>query len=96
LLVTGVGDNSILEGVEPIKRDFWDVSVSRLHESTTEDQVKSLLTKHDITASEISVFPSKIKGCKSARIRVAIADREKIKNENIWPRQELSVSDTKD
>jgi hypothetical protein len=83
--VTGVGDNSILEGVEPIKQDFWDVFVSRLHESTTEDKVKSLLTKHDITAREISVFPSRIKGCKSAKICIAIANREKIKNENIWP-----------
>ena len=32
-----------LEGVPPVIRDFWDLSVSRLKESATADKVKTII-----------------------------------------------------
>jgi hypothetical protein len=39
----------------------------------------------EIKVLEVSVFDSKIKGCKSAKVRVADVDKEKAKNEANWP-----------
>ena len=83
--VVGSGVSDILKGVPAPSRDFWDISVSRLVESATEDQVRRLLHLHGIEVKEIFLFASKIKGTKSARVRVARAHRDRAKDANVWP-----------
>jgi hypothetical protein len=83
--VVGKGEISILEGVAPPVKDFWEISVSRLSEATTEDKVKTFLQKHGIEVREVYVFPSRIKGTVSSKIRVALDYKQKVKDENIWP-----------
>jgi hypothetical protein len=80
-----VGDGTTLKGVEPPKRDFWEVSVTRLHKSTTDDQIKTHLQTHGIEVKDVYIFNSRIKGCKSSKVRVAREHAEKIKDGNIWP-----------
>lgn len=84
--VAGKGEGSILEGVEKTKRNFWEISVSRLAESTTTDKIKSCLHEHQIEVLDVYLFNSKIKGCKSAKVRVALEHRDKVKDENVWPK----------
>ena len=83
--VTGTGEASILVGVEKPKRDFWEIAVSRLKEGTTEDQVKTHLHGKGIEVKEIFVFPSKIKGTVSAKVRVVLAHKDRALDETNWP-----------
>jgi hypothetical protein len=66
-------------------KDYWDVSVTRLALETTADQIKLALGSHTIDVKDVLVFPSKIKGCMSARVRVALQDADKAKSEANWP-----------
>jgi hypothetical protein len=83
--VKGKGESTILEGVEPPKKDFWEISVTRLAETTTVDKVKTCLQSHGIELKDVFVFSSKTKGCKSAKVRVALEHKIKAKDENVWP-----------
>ena len=83
--VVGQEKSSSLEGVPPVTRDYWDLSVSRLSLTATPDRVKHHLQAHNIDVREVFVFDSKIKGTKSAKVRVSIEHRDKAKNGNLWP-----------
>ena len=83
--VIGKENSSALKGVAPVSRNYWDLSVSRLAESTTDDQVKRHLQNHGIEVKEVFVFASKIRGTKSAKVRVSIEHRDKAKNGELWP-----------
>ena len=67
-----MGAPSSLEGVPPKKRDFWEVSVSRLAGGTTSDKLKFYLQGKRIEVREVLVFPSKIKGTVAAKVRVEL------------------------
>ena len=74
-----------LEGVAPIKRDFWEVSVSRLKEDTSQEKLKTHIQSQGIEVRDVFVFPSKIKGTVSAKVRVDLAHRDRVKEQSIWP-----------
>ena len=83
--VTGSGETSVLEGVAKQKQDFWEVAVSRLKEGTTPEQIKTHLQSKSITAREVSVFPSKIKGTVCAKVRVDISQKDEALDCKSWP-----------
>ena len=84
--LTGTGAPSTLEGVAPPKkRDYWDISVSRLVEGTTSDKVKTYLQGKGIEVREAFVFPSKIKGTVAGRVRVDLNHKTKVLDASIWP-----------
>ena len=85
-------NDSELEGVPPIVRDFWDLSVSRLKETATADKVRSHLHKYGIEVKDVFILSSKIRGTKSAKVRVAREHRERAKSPDIWP-QHCKVAD---
>ena len=69
-----------LEGVPPTVRDFWDLSVSRLSETATSDKVITHLQKHGIEVRDVFILSSKIRGTKSAKVRVAREHRDRAKS----------------
>ena len=81
-----------LEGVPPVIRDYWDLSVSRLKETATADKVKTHLHKYGIEVKDVFILSSKIRGTKSAKVRVAREHRERAKSPDIWP-QHCRVAD---
>jgi hypothetical protein len=86
--IIGNGTDSILKDVAhtpKAKKDFWEVSVSHLEETTIADQVKSHLHQHGIKVRDVWVFASKIKGTKSSRVRITLEQRERIKDPKVWP-----------
>ena len=83
--VSGSGVASVLEGVPKAKRDYWDISISRLKEGATEEKVKTHLQSQGIEVKEVFVFPSKIKGTVAAKVRVAIEHKDRILNGDLWP-----------
>jgi hypothetical protein len=84
--VSGKGENCLLQGVEKPKRDYWEISVTRLSESTTTaDKIKTCLQGNGVEVHDVYVFNSRIKGCKSAKVRVALQHKDKVKDEQIWP-----------
>ena len=83
--VTGTNENSDLKGVPSRNRDYWQFSVSRLVNSTTDDSVRRHLHKAGIEVKEVWLLNSQVKGAKTAKIRVAREHREKAKNPAIWP-----------
>ena len=89
-VVNSVDDG--LEGVAPYIRDFWDISVSRLKESTAADKVKTHLQKYGIEVREVFILASKIKGTKAAKVRVALEQKDRVKLPEIWP-QHCKVAD---
>ena len=90
--MTGTGESSVLEGVPKQKNDWWDVAVLRLKEgSTSPDKVKSYLQSKNIEVKEVFVFPSKIKGTVSAKVRVALEHKDRALDPAIWP-QHLRIS----
>ena len=90
--MSGSGDSSTLEGVAKPKRDWWDIAVLYLKEgSTTEDKIRSHLHSKNIEVKEVFVFPSKIKGTVSAKVRVALAHKDRALDAAIWP-QNLRIS----
>ena len=76
-------ESSELKGVPP--RNFWQFSVTRLDEKTTDDAVRRVLHLAGVEVREIWMLNSKIKGTRTAKIRVAREHREKAKNQSIWP-----------
>ena len=75
--VTGSGAASGLEGVAPQKRDYWDVALQRLNaDKTTESSIKSYLESKQIEVREVHIYPSTKKGSVTARVRVALKDKE--------------------
>ena len=83
--VVGKRQGGILEGVAPLTRDYVEVFVSRLSESSTIDKVKCHLHDHGIEVKDVFLLNSKRKGTKSAKVRVALEHRDKVKDENVWP-----------
>ena len=84
--MTGTGAPSTLEGVAPPKkRDFWEISVSRLTEGTTADKVKTYLQGKGVEVRETFVFPSKIRGTVAARVRVDLDHKAKVLDPSTWP-----------
>jgi hypothetical protein len=83
--ITGKSENSELKGVQPIPKDYWDLSVTRLAEDTTPDKVKTFLQGKGIDVKETWVFNSRIAGCKTAKVRISIEHKERAKNAEIWP-----------
>ena len=84
--VIGTGATSSLEGVAPPKkRDYWEISVSRLAEGTTSDKLKTYLHGKGIEVRETFVFPSKIKGTVAARVRVVLEQKARALDPSNWP-----------
>ena len=84
--MTGTGAPSTLEGVAPPKRrDYWEISVSRLTDGTTADKVKTYLQGKGVEVRETFVFPSKIRGTVAARVRVDLNHKEKVLDPSTWP-----------
>ena len=83
--VVGKRQGGILEGVAPLTRDYVEVFISRLSESSTIDKVKRHLHDHGIEVKDVYLLNSKRKGTKSAKVRVALEHRDKVKDENVWP-----------
>ena len=85
--VTGSGEASVLEGVaiEKPRKDYWEIGVSRLKADCTQDLLKSHLHGKNIEVKEVFVFPSKIKGTVSAKIRVALEHKERALDAASWP-----------
>ena len=86
-----IGDDD-LEGVAPNVKNYAELSISRLSVSTTSDKVKSHLHKHGIEVRDVFILSSKINGTKSAKVRVAIEQRDRAKSPDIWP-QHCRVAD---
>ena len=77
----GTGAATGLEGVAPVKRDYWDIALQRLNANTTsESTVKSHLEDKNIEVKEVHLYPSKRKGSVTARVRVALNDKESALN----------------
>ena len=74
-----------MEGVAPIVRDYWDLSLSRLSISATPDKVKHFLQERGVDVKEVWVFNSKIQGTKSAKVRISLEHKDKAKNGDMWP-----------
>ena len=74
-----------MEGVAPYVKDYWEISVSRLKETATADKVKTHLHKHGIEVRDVFILSSKIRGTKAAKVRVALEQKDRFKNAEIWP-----------
>ena len=68
-----------------VSRDFWQFSVSRLKETTTDDAVRRHLQSAGIEVREVWMLASKFKGTKTAKIRVAKEHKDRAKSASIWP-----------
>ena len=86
-----IGDDD-LEGVAPIVKNYAELSISRLKDSVTSDKVKTHLHKHGIEVRDVFILSSKINGTKSAKVRVAVEQKERAKSPDIWP-QHCRVAD---
>ena len=83
---SGTGEGNILEAIpRPPPRDYWEISISRIKDTSTEDQVRRQLHNHGIEVRKITLFPSKIKGTKAGRICVAREHRDRVKDAKVWP-----------
>ena len=83
--IVGTCTETSVEGVAPVKRDFWELSVSRLKEDTTSDKLKTFLQGRGIEVRDAFVFSSKVKGTAAAKVRVALEHRDRAKDASIWP-----------
>jgi hypothetical protein len=90
--IVGKDRSSTLEGVPRPTKDYWEISVLRLKDTTTEDQVRTHLQGQGIDVKEVYVFPSKIRGTKSSKVRVALEQKDRVKDENLWP-QHCKIQD---
>ena len=83
--VTGSGEASVLEGVAKPKRDYWEIAVTRLKEGTTVETIKTHCQNKGFQATEVFVFPSKIKGTVTAKVRVSLEHKELALSGISWP-----------
>ena len=83
--VTGSGESSVLEGVAKPKRNFWELSLSRLKIGSSSDCIKAHLHSKNIEVKDVFVFPSKIKGTVSAKVRVALEHKDRALDAANWP-----------
>ena len=79
------GESSAIEAVIKPKRDYWEISVSRLKDNTSSEKVKTHLQSKGIEVKEVFVFPSKNKGTVSAKVRVDIAHKDRALDPANWP-----------
>ena len=82
--IVGNREDGQLEGVAPRVKDFFDLFVSNLSETTTDFQLKTCLQGHAIEVKDVWLLNSKKKGTKSAKVRIAIEHRNKAKDAGIW------------
>ena len=83
-----VGDKretSSLVGVEMRKKDTWDLYVGNLQEDVSESVIVSYLKENEIEVQSCYMLSSKIKGTKSARVRIVQKDKEKVLTPSFWP-----------
>ena len=83
--MSGSGEASILEGVAKQKRDHWDIAILRLKTGTSQDLVRTHLLSKAIEVKEVFIIPSKIKGTVSAKVRVALEDKDRALDPANWP-----------
>ena len=83
--ISGTNRDGGLKGVPLRSRDFWQFSVTRLEATTTDDAVRRHLHNAGIEVKEVWMLGSKIKGTKTAKIRVAKEHRERAKSAALWP-----------
>ena len=74
-----------LKGVLIPSRDYWQFSVTRLEEQTTDDAVRRHLHSAGIEVKDIWMLGSKLKGTRTAKIRVAKEHKERAKDPSLWP-----------
>ena len=83
--VTGSGQSSTIEGVAKPQRNFWELAILRLSPDCSEDKIRVHLHSKGIEVKEAYVFPSKIKGTVSAKVRVAIEHKDRALDAATWP-----------
>ena len=84
--VVGQKEGGVLAGVAPFVRDYWDVFVSRLSDEATDEKVKRHLHEYGIEVRDVWMLKSKQKSTKSARVRVALEHKTKVKDDSMWPK----------
>ena len=84
--IVGNREGGVLQGVAPRVRNTWDLFVSNLSENSTDFQLKTYLQGHDIEVRDVWLLNSKKKGTKSAKVRIAVEHRNKVKERNVWPK----------
>ena len=71
--------------IEKPRKNYWEIGISRLKIGTSEETLKFHLQGKNIEVKEVFVFPSKIKGTVSAKIRVALEHKERALDAAAWP-----------
>ena len=84
-LVGAKKETGRLMGVERKARDTWDVYVGNLVDSVTETHVVEYTKRNGVEVRSCYMLKSKIYGTNSARIKVAIQDKDKILDSRFWP-----------
>ena len=77
--------NLNLRGVET-KKDSWDIYVGNLTEGSSRQTIQEYILEGGVTALQIYMLQSTIKGTVSARVRIPLEDRDKVLNSEFWPR----------
>ena len=83
--VKGTNQSGGLKGIAPLPRDYHQFSVTRLDDKTSSDDVTRHLQKEGIQVNDVWMLQSKIKGSKTAKIRVAREHRDRAKCPSLWP-----------
>ena len=83
--VVGTDHEGGLKGVAPSSLHFAQFSVTYLDESTTIDEIRRHLHTKGIEVKQIWLLNSKVKGAKTAKVRVEKEQEMRAKNPAIWP-----------
>ena len=83
--VIGTSEGSGLKGVPPRALTWFQFSVTRLEENTSDQAVLRHLQSHGIEVKEVWMLSSQIEGTKTAKVRVAREHKERAKAPSLWP-----------
>ena len=85
--IAGKETGGVLEGVAPFThtRNHWDISVIRVKDSLSSDQVRVHLQSKGIEVIDVWLLNSSIKGAKTAKVRVVREHKDRVKDANLWP-----------
>ena len=78
-------DGGSLIGVERKVKDTWDLYVGNIAENVGEEVIADYLRKNGVEPRACYMFSSKVRGTKSARIRVSMEDKERTLMPEFWP-----------
>ena len=78
-------DDSPIAGVETKKRDTWDFYVGNLIESVGESEIEGYLKDNGVDRKLCYILSSRIKGTRSARVRIMMKDKDTVLTPSFWP-----------